>query len=199
MQRILLVLLPLLVAAASVRGFAVPPPPPPPPGPASSSSASHPPPPKYVGVELIRSNAHHHPNTLPRRHTHPHSFLRFKRLQNQFDLRGVALPPAHDKGNQEAVTLSPVEAYFLGQAFATWLRMQQVCGCGCGYSIDRGAPSAVCRQPSSIKRIHLVDRLNMGGPCLSLVMIHKHTQIYTQTPPSINRMTATTTTTMPNP
>lgn len=58
---------------------------------------------------------------------HRHSFLRFKRLQNQFDLRGVALPPINVKGNQDAITLSPVEAYFLGQAFATWLRLQQVC------------------------------------------------------------------------
>lgn len=81
---------------------------------------------------------HHHPSTCachapvtPTSHQHPpqlptSSFLRFKRLQNQFDIRGVALPPANDKGNQDAVTLSPVEAYFLGQAFATWLRLQQV-------------------------------------------------------------------------
>jgi hypothetical protein len=58
------------------------------------------------------------------------SFLRFKRLQNTFDLRGVALPPTNGNGakgkeEEDAVTLSPVEAYFLGQAFATWLRLQQ--------------------------------------------------------------------------
>lgn len=43
---------------------------------------------------------------------------RFKRLQNQFDLRGTAL--ASNDGSKE-VTLSPREAYFLGQAFATWI------------------------------------------------------------------------------
>jgi len=50
------------------------------------------------------------------------SIERFKRLQNQFDLRGTALA---SNGGGKQVTLSPTEAFFLGQAFATWVVRQQ--------------------------------------------------------------------------